>query len=170
MNVLTLPGGKKSVLFLTLTCLLVVVSAASAKSPVKMVKLDGSVDLSGDGPYPFVLEGTASHLGNYDAYGEVEFLPGDVEGSLVGVGPVVFEAVNGDLLVGTATWTIDPEVEGVAEAHVHFGWQESVEFSDGTVVANTGRFVSNRPPGLIVVVSSRTLVDLLILILQSGGP
>ncbi len=121
--------------------------AAADKSPVKITKLQGVADLSGEAPFPFVLEGIASHLGKFTAYGEVEFLPGEEEGSLLGTGVVVFEAANGDLLVGVVTWEIDPEVDGVAAVHVHFSWRDEVELSDGTIVSNTGRFVDDRPPG-----------------------
>jgi hypothetical protein len=133
-------------------CLLTVAAppAAFAKSPVKMTKLEGMVDVAVDAPFPYVLEGIASHLGKYQAYGEVTFLPGEEEGSMIGMGPVVFQAANGDLLVGMASWTIDPATDGVSNSHIHFAWQESVEFSDGTCIANTGRFVDNRPPGLII--------------------
>ena len=124
------------------------------KSAVKMTKLDGIVDLSVVGPSSYSLIGIASHLGNYQAYGEVEFGPGDEEGSMIGTGPVVFLAANGDRLVGVATWTVDPSEDGFSVAHVHFGWRDSVEFCDGTVLSNTGHFVKARPPGLVVVVST----------------
>jgi hypothetical protein len=134
---------------------------AAAKSPVKMTKLAGELDLSGD-PSPYILEGVASHLGTFQAYGEV-LLEEAEDGSLSGEGPVVFESANGDLLVGTATWMIDPAVDDVSEAGIHFGWSNSVTFSNGMTVFATGRFTDNRPPGLIVVVdASKTLVDLLI--------
>jgi hypothetical protein len=151
-----------------LACVLALPAAALAKSPVKMNKLDGMVDVSSGGPAPYALEGIASHLGQYQAYGEVEFLPGEEEGSLIGTGPVVFEAANGDLLVGTATWTVDPESEGVSDSHIHFAWQNSVEFSDGTVVSNTGHFINNRPPGLIIdpKIFSNPIILILIIILR----
>jgi hypothetical protein len=164
MHSFHLSGRKQTTFFVALACLLAIPPSAFAKSPVKITKLEGMVDLSGDVPSPFVLEGIASHLGRYQAYGEVELLPGVVEGSLIGMGPVVFEAANGDLLVGEATWAIDSPADG-GDAHIHFAWRDFVQFDDGTVVFNTGRFVEDRPPGLVVVVSTRTLVDLLILII-----
>src|SRR5213075_887692 len=72
----------------------------------------------------------------------VEFLPG-VAGSLVGEGVVVFEAANGDLLVGIMTWHVDPAVDDLSLASIHFSWRDSVEFDDGTIVSNTGRFVTD---------------------------
>ncbi len=139
-------------------------AAFADKSPVKITKLQGAVDLSGEAPFPFVLDGIASHLGKFTAYGEVEFVPGEEEGSLIGEGVVVFEAANGDLLVGVVTWEIDPAVDGVATSHIHFSWRDSVEFSDGTIVSNTGRFVDDRPPGLVV--KTLTLIDVLIIIIR----
>ena len=32
-----------------------------------------------------------------------------------------------------------------------FSWADSVELGDGTIVENTGRFVEDRPPGLVVI-------------------
>jgi hypothetical protein len=133
-----------------------------AKSPVKLQKWSGTIDTSADNPVPFTLEGKASHLGKFTAYGEVEFLPIDDEGSMIGLGVVVFRAANGDLLVGNATWEVDPEVDGVAASSVHFAWTDSVEFSDGTVVENTGRFVDDRPPGLVVIAIIAILIGLLV--------
>ena len=125
------------------------------KSAVKMTKLDGVVDLTTLGPSPYALAGIASHLGKFRASGEVEFGPGEEEGSMIGTGPVVFLAANGDRLVGVATWTVDPSEDSFSVAHVHFGWRDSVGFSDGTVVASTGHFIRDRPPGLVVVVSTQ---------------
>jgi len=118
---------------------------AAAQSPVKL-KGDGAIDFSAEGALPFTLSGTASHLGRYTACGEVEFVPGDEEGSLLGDGVVVLEAANGDLLVGVVTWLLYPDGTGSARFH----WRDSVEFSDGTVVSNTGRFQTARPPGAII--------------------
>jgi hypothetical protein len=141
-------------------------AAFADKSAVKIKKLQGAVDLSVEAPHPFVLEGNASHLGTFTAYGEVEFMPSEEEGSLVGGGVVVFEASSGDLLVGVATWEVDPDVEGAAAAHIHFAWRDSVEFSDGTVVANTGRFVDDRPPGLETKVETVRQTELLIILIS----
>ena len=144
-----------AMLVVVLILMSVAMPVQADKSAVKMTKLDGMVDLSAVGPSPYALEGIVSHLGNFQAYGEVEFGPGDEEGSMIGTGPVMFKAANGDRLVGVATWTVDPSDDGLSEAHVHFGWRDSVTFSDGTVASNTGRFVKARPPGLVVVVSTQ---------------
>lgn len=135
---------------------------------MKITKLTGMVDILAVGPSPYVLEGIASHLGNFQAYGEVEFGPGDEIGSIIGTGPVMFRAANGDRLVGVATWTMNPSDDGLSEAHVHFGWRDSVEFSDGTVASNTGHFVKTRPPGVVVVVSTEEKIreNVVILIIR----
>lgn len=137
-------------------------------SAVKMTKLEGVVDLTHAGPAPYVLEGTASHLGKFRAFGEVVFTQGQEPGKLIGTGPVVFEAASGARLVGVATWKIDPSAGAVPVADIHFAWRDSVEFSNRTVVTNTGRFVKARPPGLVVVVSreERTQGDLIALIIR----
>jgi hypothetical protein len=133
-----------------------------AKSPVKLQQWSGTIDTSGSGTVPFTLAGTASHLGKFTANGEVEFMPGEEEGTLVGLGVVVFEAADGDLLVGNVTWEVDPDVDGLSTSSIHFAWADSVEFSDGTIVENTGRFVDDRPPGLVVIAIIAVLIGLLL--------
>jgi hypothetical protein len=137
---------------------------AFATSPVKLQNWTGTIDLSDDEPLPFTLKGTASHLGRFTASGEVEFLPGEKKGSLIGNGVVVFEAANGDLLVGDVTWDVDPAVDGFSSSAVHFSWRDSVEFDDGTVFTSTGRFAKaeDRPPGLVVIAIIAILMGLLI--------
>ena len=134
----------------------------AAKSAVKMKNFTGTIDLSAEGPTPFTLEGTASHLGNFTAVGEVEFSPGDEDGTLVGNGVVVFTAANGDLLVGNVSWDVDAATEGLSTSSIHFAWADSVQFSDGTVVENSGRFVTDRPPGLVVIAIIAILIGLLL--------
>src|SRR6185503_21311642 len=131
------------------------------ESPIKLNKWTGAIDLSAEGPAPFVLTGKASHLGKFSAYGEVAFVPGEEEGSLIGDGVVVFEAANGDLLVGVVTWNVDAAEGDFRTSSIGFHWRDSVEFSDGTVMTSTGRFVESRPPGLVVVVIISVLIGLL---------
>jgi hypothetical protein len=135
---------------------------AFAESPVKMKNFQGTIDLSATGAIPFTLSGTASHLGEFTAQGEVEFVPASTPGSLVGEGVVVFEAANGDLLVGEVTWHVDPAVGDFATSSIHFAWRDFVEFSDGSIVLNTGRFVDSRPPGLVVIAIIAILIGLLL--------
>jgi hypothetical protein len=132
------------------------------KSPVKLKKFTGTVDILAEGPTPFSLSGNASHLGKFTAHGEVEFVPGEDAGSLEGAGVAVFEAANGDLLVGNVSWQVAADGDEFRTSQIHFSWSDSVEFSDGTVVANTGRFIDDRPPGLVVIAIIAVLIALLV--------
>jgi len=134
---------------------------ALAESPVKLQKFTGTIDFTTEGVSSFTLQGNASHLGGFQCYGEVEFLPGD-ERSLVCEGVAVFQAANGDLLVGVVRWDADADVNGFRTSGIHFSWRDSVEFSDGTVVFSTGRFAQSRPPGLVVIAIIAILIGLLL--------
>jgi len=140
---------------------------ALSTSPVKLQNWSGTIDFAVGEPAPFTLAGTASHLGRFAAYGEVEFLPGDEEGSLDGDGVVVFEAANGDLLVGVVTWTVEAKGDAFRTSHVHFSWRDSVEFSDGSIVDSTGRFIDDRPPGLVVIAIIAILIGMLLPVVQT---
>jgi hypothetical protein len=113
--------ARRSVLLVALLTLsLILPPSALAKSPVKMTKFEGAIDLSAQGPMPFTISGTASHVGKFTSYGEVVFAPGEEPGTLVGTGPVVLEAANGDLLVGVVTWEVNAADGDFRAAHVHF--------------------------------------------------
>ena len=131
---------------------------ARAQSPVKLQNWEGSIDYAPDGVSTFNLSGTSSHLGNFDAYGEIILTPTDEDGSLEGEGVVVFEAANGDLLVGVTTWDVGGDTLG----GMHFSWRDAVTLSDGTVIASTGRFAHERPPGLVVIAIIAILIGLLV--------
>jgi len=137
-------------------------NAAFAESPIELKNWQGTIDFSTERISPFTLGGTASHLGQFTAYGEVRFVPGMEEGSLVGNGVVVFTAANGDLLVGVVTWDADAEVGAQRGSGIHFSWRDSVQFSNGTVVSSTGRFAQSRPPGLVVIAIIAILIGLLL--------
>jgi hypothetical protein len=131
-----------------LICLALTSPAPSrAQAPVSLKNFIGVVDLTTT-PATCLLEGQASQLGRFMARGELTFRAGDQPGSLVGVGPVVFRAANGDLLVGNMTWTLSAAApDNSRTGRIQIPWSESVTFSNGVVVKNTGRFVTNRPPG-----------------------
>lgn len=136
---------------------------AFAESPVKLQGV-GSIDISGGNPAPFHFSGTASHLGKYACYGELEFQPGINPGTQIGQGVAVFEAANGDLLVGVVSCELDAEGLG----QMAFKWRDSVEFSDGTVVDTTGRFVASRPPGAAAAIQYHLLVVIVIIAILIG--
>jgi hypothetical protein len=132
---------------------------AYAKSPIRLNNWKGEIEPPVDGLSSFALEGTATHLGRFAAYGEVELSPA-ADGSVDADGVVVFKAANGDLLVGVTTW----EVAANSVGAIRFSWRDSVEFSDGTVVSSTGRFekAEDRPPGLVVIAIIAVLIGLLL--------
>ena len=165
MKSLRKPNGLNVAMCVLLVLLGLSPHAAFGKSPVKLQKWAGRIDYSSEQPSQFALAGTASHLGRFTARGEVEFLPGEEEGSLVGEGVVVFEAANGDLIVGVVSWLVHPpDGAGFSGTDIHFSWRDSVEFSDGRVVASTGRFADagSRPPGLVVIAIIAILIGLLL--------
>jgi ABC-type transport system substrate-binding protein len=129
---------------------------AHAKAPIKLHNWSGTIDFSPDGPSGFTLSGTSTHLGRFEAYGEVDL----VEGAETADGVVVFTAANGDLLVGATTWDLT-DADG---AGLHFSWRDSVQFSDGSVVRSTGRFAKaeDRPAGLVVIAIIAILIGLLL--------
>jgi hypothetical protein len=134
-----------------------------AESPVKLQKFIGAINLAAaPGPIPFTLEGQASHLGNFTSQGEVTFRPGADPDTFVGTGPVVMRAANGHLLVGTVTWEVTARDGNFRSTHMHFAWKDSVTFSNGNVMTNTGRFIDDRPPGLVVIAIIAILIGLLL--------
>ena len=158
----TVPGRPAVVAAVVVAFLARSATPSFAVSPVKLQNWVGSIDINAPGPVPFTLQGTASHLGRFTARGEVEFAPGDEEGSLVGDGVVVFTAANGDQLVGVVTWDVDAADGDFRSTGMHFSWRDSVAFADGTVVSSTGRFLHDRPPGLVVIAIIAILIPLLL--------
>jgi hypothetical protein len=125
---------------------------------IKLHNWQGTIDTAPDGTAAFTLEGTASQLGKFDAYGEIQLVPGQEEGSLLGQGVVVFTAANGDQLVGVTTWDVGPDSIG----QLHFSWRDAIELADGTIVSSTGRFLTDRPPGLVIIAIIITIIGLLL--------
>ena len=132
-------------------------SRAYAKAPIKLNNWSGTIRPTDDGPAEFTLAGTSTHLGKFEAYGEIDLVEGDRSAN----GVVVFTAANGDLLVGETIWDL---TGGSDDAGLHFSWRDSVQFSDGTVVSSTGRFAdaADRPAGLVVIAIIAILIGLLL--------
>ena len=149
------------VLFLIAAFLAHTTPHAMATPAIVLHNWSGEIDLLDD-PAPFMLEGTASHLGRFEATGEVEFTP-DAQGGLEGTGVVVFTAANGDRLVGELNWEVDPGGD-LRHSELSFSWRDAVTFSDGEVAHSTGRFAdaANRPPGLVVIAIIAILIGLLL--------
>jgi hypothetical protein len=156
------PSWQQLVLVLLLSFTLAVPQEVlAAKSAVKLQKWSGEIDFAVGQTIPFTLAGNASHLGKFTAYGEVEFQPVGDDGSFLGLGEVVFTSANGDLLVGKVTWRADAEEDDLLSSSIHFQWVDSVTV-DGKTVSNTGRFVDDRPPGLVVIAIIAILIGLLL--------
>ena len=156
--------GRNSVMMIALLAFFGLFSrAAFAESPVKL-QGEGAITLSPEGPSKFAFSGTASHLGKYKCHGEISLSPDALPGSQNGSGVAVFEAANGDLLVGVVTMDTDANGDG----QIKFSWRDSVQFSDGTVVSNTGRFVESRPPGAFATIHTNLLVVIAIIAILIG--
>jgi hypothetical protein len=130
-----------------MSAIAVAAPAAHAQSAVKL-RGAGTLQIA-DGTSNIVLAGTASHLGNYLCFGEVEFSRG--RGSLTGEGVAMFTAANGDVLVGVMTCTLNDDGTG----QFAVSWRDSVAFSDGSVVASSGRFARSRPSGILIGLAFR---------------
>jgi hypothetical protein len=119
---------------------------ASAQSGIKM---NGTATLieAPTGLWALHMEGTASHLGKFTCDGELALFPGQIDGTTEGIGVAAFTAANGDVLVAHVDYQVD--ADGVTQTH--FKWQDSITYNDGRTVNSTGRFVDNRPAGLIQI-------------------
>lgn len=106
------------------------------------------IQLATEGPSAFEMAGRSQHMGRFECCGEIHFQPVAADGILTGEGVAVVEAANGDRIVGVVSCRVD--ADGLGD--VHFSWRDAVEFSDGTVVRNTGRFARRRPPGVVIAI------------------
>lgn len=94
----------------------------------------------------FTVAGTTEVFGHYLAQGEATFGAGNEEGVLPdATGIAVVQAENGDQIVADVFITQSGD-----RLDFTFHWRDSVTFSNGTTVSNTGAFVNQRPPGLVV--------------------
>jgi hypothetical protein len=99
----------------------------------------------------FKLKGAEEQVGKFNAEGQLDFVPGQQEGTLDGTGVVVFHA-KGGRLVGEVTASLDANNEA---SQFQFSWRDSITLRNGKTVANTGRFVNQRPTGLTARTSLR---------------
>ena len=165
MKCFSIPGRRAVALVVVMSFVTYSPVRVYARSAVKLHNWVGEIDFAARGPTPFVIEGNGSHLGKFTARGEVDFVPNG-DGSFIGEGVVVFEAANGDLLVGDVEWDVGAGGGDFRTSQIHFAWRDSVEFSDGTAVSNTGRFVNDRPPGLVVIAIIAILIGMLLPAIQ----
>src|SRR5262245_42584449 len=105
-------GAKAAALVVTGSAIRAFAKPPTTNPPIELNKWSGQIlDVDPEegvveGFYPFTLNGTASHLGKFEAFGEIDFAPGEEEGELEGAGFAVFVAANGDQLVGSVDWDI----------------------------------------------------------------
>lgn len=100
---------------------------------------------SHNGISQFSVTGTTAEFGRYLALGEATIFPGGEEGELDGEGIAVVQAENDDQIVAEVTLKVTDEGFDIT-----FHWRDSVTFSNGSTVSNTGAFVDNQPPGLFL--------------------
>jgi hypothetical protein len=130
---------------LTLSSLIPAATASAMDDDaMTMKKWIGRIGYIEQEPSIFMLEGVASHVGSFQAKGEVILLPGKQKGTMIGEGVVMLMDARGDLLVGETTWRVDED----DNLQMHFAWCDSVKFSDGTTVHSTGAYAEMLPPDL----------------------
>lgn len=136
----------------TSMCLALTLPAAirAQSAPVSAKLFQGSFNLTTTPP-TFTFAGVAPEMGRFVGIGEVAFRAGDQPGTQVVSGPVVLRGSHGELLVGNLTGNVtESDSRQSVGADLQFHWQDSVRFSNGIVVKNTGRFLTKRPAGIVV--------------------
>ncbi len=143
-------GGR---VFAVGACLTVFFSALStevaARRPPPRPKHSGRIVFIDDNREQAIykFEGFEEQVGRFTARGELDFVPGDEEGSLEGTGVVIVTS-GCDRLVGVATVHLDAN----GESSFRLSWRDSITLRNGRTLYNTGRFREQRPTGLIVIV------------------
>jgi ABC-type transport system substrate-binding protein len=122
-------------------------STAATQDTGQQVVIVGSTK----GPSRLSATGTTSDFGRYLAVGEIALTGGAESESLDGTGVAVVQAEDGDQIV--ADVAANTQEDGSTEFTFH--WRDSAEFSDGTVVETTGRFVDDKPEGLKVSIKCK---------------
>lgn len=94
----------------------------------------------------FAVTGNEAGFGRYLAIGEATFAAGTEVGVLEdGTGICFLRAENGDQIVGEATIKVHAD-----SVDFSFQWLDSVTFSTGVTVSNTGAFADHRPLGFSI--------------------
>jgi hypothetical protein len=101
--------------------------------------------------YFYTMEGTANHVGQYSAFGELK--------ASTGIGTIVLTAADGSQIVGDVKAVADQDERTLGGFRLH--WLDSVIVGGRTYV-NTGRFARRRPPGLVVIAIIAILIGLLL--------
>lgn len=137
--------------------------ATLAQSPF-LPKGAGSISVSGTALSRFSFTGTEAHLGQYRSYGEMQVRYNRDNSETAGSGIIVFEAANGDKLVGAVT--LQTGANGAGE--MTLSWRDSVRFSDGTVVSSSGSFSKSKPATETVPAKTKKTVVIAIIAILIG--
>lgn len=106
-----------------------------------------------DGLSHFAVTGITPDFGRYLALGEAALESGGAEGVVLdGLGIAALEAEDGDQIAADVTCKVADD--GV---DFTFHWRDSVTFSTGATVSNSGAFVNEQPPGLAIARSRSSL-------------
>lgn len=158
-----LDAGRSRLALVVVLVLALPASQTYAQTLVPLQVFRGLIDLKAPGANkPFTLLGNAPGIGAFRAVGEVAFGKPARNGESVGQGVTVLLDANGDLLVGVVTWVLGGRKGNTRSNRIEFRWRDSVQFSDGARVANTGKFLESRPPGLVVIAIIAILIGLLL--------
>jgi hypothetical protein len=126
-------------------------------------------------PATFTFNGVAPELGRFYGFGEVAVAAADGAGKQSVSGPIVVFGPSGDRLVGNVSGDLtEGDRRSSASPNLQFHWRDSVTFSNGTTVTNTGRFVAKRPAGIVIeendprTPQTNIIIRILITIIRGG--
>lgn len=133
------------------SCLLLCSSELSQaqSQPVNAKQFRGVFNLTTT-PAIFTFNGVAPELGRFYGFGEVSVTAGDGTGKQSVSGPIVVFGPSGDRLVGVVSGDFTDSGGRPVSPNLQFHWRDSVTFSSGITMANTGRFLTKRPAGIVI--------------------